>query len=137
MMGTIVLASLLSCHPLTTSDTSPIVSIRGHSFNVEIADTEAERELGLMNRASLPVNAGMLFVFDSPDYYAFYMKNTLIPLDLIWIGPDKKVGYIVRHANPLDETDLVPTMAAKWVLEVNAGVVTQDEVQVGDSVTIP
>ena len=70
----------------------------GARFSVEIADDAAERAQGLMNRASLPRGAGMLFIYDHPQPVAFWMKNTLIPLDMIFIGANGKVGAVHAQA---------------------------------------
>ena len=90
-------------------------------FTVELARSPQDMERGLMFRKSLGVRAGMLFIFreDAPRY--FWMKNTLIPLDLIFLDSRIKVVHIHAGARPLDES-LIPSNApAKYVLEVNAG----------------
>src|SRR4026208_1251957 len=71
------------------------VTINGHTLNIEIAQTQIEREKGLSGRDTLPENSGMLFVFDKPDYYAFWMKDMKFPLDFIWIR-DQKVVQITE-----------------------------------------
>src|SRR5664279_2881599 len=67
------------------------LSIGQSTINIEIADTEAERTLGLGNRSTLPENNGMLFVFDKPGNYGFWMKDTNFPLDFIWIDENKNI----------------------------------------------
>ena len=67
------------------------VTINNTAFQVEIADTEPARNLGLMFRKSLPEKYGMLFLFDRPGIYPFWMRNTLISLDIIFIGPDRRI----------------------------------------------
>ncbi len=129
-------AVLLACQNRPVTTLSHHVTIQDKTYAVEIADTDPERELGLMNRTSLATDTGMLFVFDTPGFYAFYMKDTLIPLDIIWINSSQKIVYIVQNAIPLDETDLVPTGSAKWVLELNGGTVSLNQIQVGDTVSI-
>lgn len=79
--------------------------------SVEIADDEAERAQGLMFRRSLPENGGMLFIYDRPRQVSFWMRNTLIPLDLVFLDDTGTVRHIHRGARPLDETP-IPGAAA-------------------------
>ncbi len=71
-----------------------------HSFNIEVATTTREQALGLMFRRSLPENTGMLFLYDPPQPTAMWMKNTLIPLDMVFIAPDGKVLRIESNTEP-------------------------------------
>lgn len=103
---------------------------------VEVADTQEAREVGLMNREHL--EGGMLFVFDSEGKHGFWMKNTLIPLDMIFISGDGKVVSI-REAVPCeaDPCQLYhPDKPAKYVVEVNAGFSGENGINVGDSIEI-
>jgi uncharacterized protein len=90
-------------------------------FRVEVADTEAERALGLMNRAALPKSEGMLFIYDGPQDVAFWMKNTLIPLDMIFITADGRVAKVHPDAVPGDLTPIPGARATVMVLEINGG----------------
>ncbi|MFN0113277.1 MAG: DUF192 domain-containing protein [Paracoccaceae bacterium] len=90
-------------------------------FTVEIADTEGERARGLMFRSSLPEAEGMLFVYGRPQPVAFWMKNTLIPLDMIFIGEDGRVRSVHAGAIPHDETPIPGGADIRFVLEINAG----------------
>ncbi|MCX7889269.1 MAG: DUF192 domain-containing protein [Rhodobacteraceae bacterium] len=94
----------------------------GARFRVEIADTPAERSRGLMFRDSLPDGAGMLFVYPAPGEVAFWMKNTLIPLDMIFIGPDGRVNGIRAMAAPGDLTPVPGPPGTQFVLEIGGGV---------------
>lgn len=76
------------------------------SFEVEIADTEAARARGLMYRRELPAGQGMLFIYDTPRPVSFWMRNTLIPLDLIFMDARGEIRHIHRNAIPLDETPI-------------------------------
>jgi YVTN family beta-propeller protein len=102
---------------------------------VEVPDEEEEHMRGLMFRQHLPWNAGMLFAFDSEEPRAFWMKNTLIPLDMIFIDDNSEVVYIIENVPPCEQ-DPCPSYPseepAQYVLEVNAGFVQQNGVQVGD-----
>ncbi|MEP2715845.1 DUF192 domain-containing protein [Pseudophaeobacter sp.] len=101
------------------------VDLRGSwgqvSFTVEIADDEAERAQGLMFREALPRQSGMLFVYPYPQPAAFWMKNTLIPLDIIFLNENGLVTGIQANAIPGDLTPLPGGNDVFAVLEVNAG----------------
>jgi hypothetical protein len=121
---------------------SPVVDlVSGNStvlrMNVEIADTSEERAQGLMNRSSLARNAGMLFIFDS-DWYlpAFWMENTLIPLDMIFIAGNLTIVDIYENATPLSRDMIVPSGPCRYVLEVNGGLCAADDIDIGDRVTL-
>jgi uncharacterized membrane protein (UPF0127 family) len=91
------------------------------AFRVEIADTEAGRARGLMHRESLAASAGMLFVYPHPQRVGFWMKNTLIPLDMIFMDKTGTVRRIGHEAQPLDETPVMGGDAIQTVLEINGG----------------
>jgi uncharacterized membrane protein (UPF0127 family) len=103
-------------------------------FQVEIAATEAEQRKGLMFRKSLAPDRGMLFVYKRPRRAAFWMKNTLIPLDILYIGPDGRILSMVRNARPLDETPLPSGGPVLGVLEIAGGRAGQLGVLPGDRV---
>lgn len=91
-------------------------------FRVEFADTNRKREFGLMCRRALADDRGMLFDFQQPvDGVAFWMRNTLIPLDIIYIRPDGKVLSIARNVQALDETPVPAGGVIRGVLELRAG----------------
>lgn len=104
-------------------------------FSVEIANNDESRTRGLMYRQSLPKDSGMLFVFDKEGEYPFWMKNTLIPLDIIWIDKDKKVIYINENTQPCKTENCASygtSKNAKYVLELNAGQVKEIGLKAGD-----
>ena len=107
-------------------------------FLVEVADTDRERELGLMCRRSLAPDRGMLFDFvrERPDA-AFWMRNTLIPLDIIYIRKDGVVRSIIRNARPLDETPRPAGGPILGVLELAGGRAAQIGLKPGDKVEFP
>jgi uncharacterized membrane protein (UPF0127 family) len=111
------------------------VCIEKNCFNVEIADTAQEREIGLMNREFLALDSGMLFVFEKEDVYNFWMKNTLIPLDIIWIDKDNKIIFIKENVQPC-KTEQCETFGlnekAKYVLEINGGLAEDVGLEIGD-----
>ncbi|TCO72451.1 hypothetical protein EV655_104138 [Rhodovulum euryhalinum] len=90
-------------------------------FAVEIADDDAERAQGLMHRTSMPASAGMLFVYDRPQRVAFWMENTLIPLDMIFLGPRGRVLKVHENARPRDRTPIDGGEGVLAVLEINGG----------------
>lgn len=106
-------------------------------FNVELATTSEEQERGLMERENLPADSGMLFVYQSEGDYPFWMKNTKIPLDMIWIDKDFKVVFIVTAEPCLSDPCPVydPQKQAKYVLELNAGTAQNINLKEGDEVT--
>lgn len=118
----------------TTQTVSIQSATQTSSVTAEIADTEEKQDYGLMNRASLDENAGMLFVFDMDETHSFWMRDTLISLDMIFISAAKTIIYIEENATPLTETPIVPTEVCRYVLEVNAGFVASHGVSVGDTV---
>lgn len=112
-----------------------LITDRGvQKFQVEIADSPREREFGMMCRKSMAPNRGMLFIFDRPAPQAFWMRNTLIPLDIIYIGADGRVVSIVRNARPLDESPLPSAGPALAVLELAGGRAAQIGLLPGDRV---
>ena len=90
-------------------------------FSVELADTPALRELGLMNRAHMASSAGMLFEYQTTEHAHFWMKNTLIPLDMIFADPSGRVTKVHADAVPNDETPIDGGENVLYVLEINGG----------------
>jgi uncharacterized membrane protein (UPF0127 family) len=90
-------------------------------FTVELADTAAERAQGLMHRDSMARGAGMLFVYEHPQTVSFWMRNTLIPLDMIFADDTGTVTRVHENAIPLDETAIPGGRGVMVVLEINGG----------------
>ena len=104
-------------------------------LTLELALTQEEITQGLMYRPSLPENRGMLFVFQAARVPSFWMKNTLIPLDLVFLNPDGTIAEIVHNAQPCAVEpcpQYVPARAAKAVLELNAGTAERHGLETGD-----
>ncbi len=109
------------------------------TFDVEIADTEIKRTIGLMNRTSLPEKSGMLFIFGSENTVSFWMKNTLIELDMIFISAGKKIVNIKRDAQPcktLDCETYKSEKPVKYVLEINGGLAEKLGIKEGDKLEL-
>jgi uncharacterized membrane protein (UPF0127 family) len=113
--------------PAQTAQTSPRVILhagpdgRAIPVRVELARTEPERERGLMFRNQMDVDAGMLFLFPRPSPLSFWMKNTLIPLDMIFIDHDRRIVGIVENAAPETETARRVDGDSQYVLEIGGG----------------
>ena len=103
-------------------------------FFVEIADTPEKKSQGLMYREKLAENRGMLFIFDKEGNYSFWMKNTLIPLDIIWLNENKEVVFIKNNAQPCQNEcpAIKPDAEAKYVLEINSGLANKINLNLGD-----
>lgn len=108
-----------------------------HCFDVELAESAQQRARGLMFRKELARDEGMLFVFPKEGKYSFWMKNTLIPLDIIWLDEQGRVVSIKEQAQPCSENvceGIAPDKKAKYVLELNSGLAKEIGLAVGDKV---
>lgn len=105
------------------------------TIDIEVADNDYERETGLMYRSAMQNHQGMLFVFDNEQYLAFYMKNTIIPLDILYINSDQKIIDIYKNTIPYSEEALPSSAIAKYVLEVNGGLTDEWQITIGDSIS--
>lgn len=100
-------------------------------FTVEVADDGAERAQGLMFRESMPTGAGMLFVYDAPQRASFWMKNTLIPLDMIFADPAGRVTRVHSNAVPGDTSPINGGDGVQYVLEINGGLAARMGIAAG------
>jgi len=135
MKKTILLTILLV---LVSCTTAPTAKIADKKINLELAITPAERANGLMHRESLGENNGMLFVFEQEGKPRFWMKNTLIPLDIIFIDSENKIVDI-QTAEPCEKEpckQYFPEKQAKYVLEVNKGFAQKHNIQIGDKIKL-
>ena len=103
-------------------------------FDVEVAKNRDQLAQGLMYRKEMADDAGMLFLYPVQSRVAFWMKNTLIPLDMIFAGRDGVIRSVHRNAKPLDESHIAPPHLVFMVLEVNAGIVDAHGIQAGDKI---
>ena len=104
------------------------------SYNIEIAETDYETQTGLMYRESMEPDQGMFFIFPDVLYHSFYMKNTKIPLDLIFIDQELKIASFKENAQPMDETGLSSEVPIQYVLELNAGQREIYSMEIGDRI---
>ncbi len=117
------------------SDSLEIVTSTGrHAFQIEIANNDATREHGLMDRRYMAPDHGMLFEFDREAPVSFWMKNTYIPLDMVFIAPSGVVTHIVANAEPLSERVIPSGGPCVAVLELNGGTAASIGLKVGDKV---
>jgi uncharacterized membrane protein (UPF0127 family) len=113
------------------------VKISGKTYFVEVAQTSVERQKGLSGHMPLLENSGMLFVFDRPDDYGFWMKDMFFPLDIIWISNDYRVVHLEKNISP----DTYPTVyyagvPVLYVLEISAGQIDKNNIKIGDFLKI-
>jgi uncharacterized membrane protein (UPF0127 family) len=132
-------AATLSSAPACAASSGPRVILesggKSHLVQVEIADTDAKRERGLMFRKDLPEGRGMLFLFDEEGEHSFWMKDTLIPLDLIFVDSSGRVTGVISRARPLT---LEPRSGgpSRMVLEVPGGWAAAHGVRAGDRMRV-
>jgi uncharacterized membrane protein (UPF0127 family) len=115
--------------PLTVTSAGTV-----HRFRVELARTGAEQSRGLMFRTALGPDEGMIFPMDPPRHASFWMRNTVIPLDIIFIGPDRRILNIAANAVPYDERPLASIGPVSAVLELAGGKAAALGIAAGDKV---
>ncbi len=103
-------------------------------ISIEFAATEEKRSQGLMYRQSLGENEGMLFIFDKEEPQSFWMRNTYITLDLIYVNANKEIVNIAKMATPQSEAQILSEKPAQYVLEVNGGFCDRYQIKAGDKV---
>lgn len=104
------------------------------ALDIEVADTDFDIQTGLMYRNTMAKKQGMLFIFEDEQQRFFYMKNTRIPLDIIYMNADTTIVSFQKNAKPFNETSLPSEIPAKYVLEINAGLADTWGLKVGDAV---
>ncbi len=108
--------------------------VNSNRFLVEVAQTDAEKSLGLGDREGLNDNAGMLFTFTKPSKQYFWMKDMKFSLDIIWIDENKKIVGFVENAKPEDYPEAYPSPEnVSYVLEIRSGEVKNRNIKIGDS----
>jgi uncharacterized membrane protein (UPF0127 family) len=105
------------------------------TIDIEIADTQEKRVRGLMFRKKMAENQGMLFVFPREEYQSFWMKNTVIPLDMIFVNKKREIVNIQKNTTPYSEQTYPSSKPAIYVVEVNAGFTDKYGIKPGDKIT--
>jgi len=103
---------------------------------IELADDYYSQARGLMYRQSMPDTIGMLFIYEDYNYRSFWMKNTHIPLDLVFIGDNFEINQVHEYAIPYSEESIVSKHKAKFVVEVNAGYTDRIKIAAGGKITL-
>jgi uncharacterized membrane protein (UPF0127 family) len=139
MMKRFLPAALLLLSLGAHAATEPSVTLHGKRFSTEFATDDASRELGLMNRTSLAADHSMLFIFTDEQPRAFWMKNTLIPLDILYFDKARKLVSMQLNAQPCkaDPCAIYPSDgAARYVLELPAGTAGKLGLKLGEPLTV-
>ncbi len=138
-----ITAAIVGISPIATfADSTPdgVVEIHSggdqHRFSIEIADDASERARGLMFRYSLPEDSGMLFIYPRDQIASFWMKNTFIPLDMLFIANDGTILQIARNVQPHNLTPVRSEVPVRAVLELNGGQTETLGIMTGDTVTL-
>lgn len=137
--GVVFAQNYLKTKTLFSFRKTPTVTINGHNLQVTVADSREEQEIGLSETESLPQDQGMIFLFEKPDYYAFWMKDMKLPIDIIYIK-NNQIVTILNNAQPPKEEEspivYTPTEPSDKVLEINAGLSEKYDFKKGDIVKI-
>lgn len=136
----IVLTLVLNLSGCTASGSASIITPNGAIITIEVANTPKEQEQGLMFRKTLAVNSGMLFIFEQEQFLSFWMKNTLIPLDVLYLDPKAVIVDIQTMPPCSPEEEQCPSYTARgraiYALEINAGEAEKLGLKIGDQLTL-
>lgn len=105
-------------------------------YKIKIADNYTSREKGLMFVENMPANEGMIFIYENVSLRRMWMKNTYIPLDMIFVSEDMKILHIHKNAKPEDETIISSLVPVKYTIELNAGEVEKKNIKIGQEIEI-
>ena len=125
---------LISFYIFSNEKIEVIIYNKNITFNVEVAKTIEERRTGLMYRKKLLNNEGMLFIFPREKIIQLWMKNTYIPLDVIFISENKVIVDIKKNMEKLSETIVKSKVKSRYALEFNAGLINKLDIKIGDKV---
>jgi uncharacterized membrane protein (UPF0127 family) len=141
-----LVGGMASAQPVTDDPTGPQPKLptekltiigddgKSHVFTVELAITEQEQDTGLMFRTDVPADTGMLFPWDQPQVSQMWMKNTVVPLDMVFIGADGTVKAIAENTVPYSLRDISSGVPVVATLELQGGITATDDINVGDKV---
>jgi len=113
------------------------VQINNDNYYLEIAQTNRQKKIGLSNRNEICSNCGMLFIFNKEDQYPLWMKDTHIPLDMIWINSQNKIVKIITALDTDSEITYTNQEPAKYIIELPANEVFKQNLKIGDTIQIP
>lgn len=134
-------ASLGLAHLVAAADALSPLTIHSasgpHRFNVELADTPEKRSVGLMHRPAMAADSGMLFDFKTDGQVTMWMRNTVIPLDMLFITRDGRIANIAERTVPFSETTIPSKGPVRAVLELNGGTSARLKIRAGDRVDHP
>ena len=140
MLRVAALLALLG-QPAFAACSNDVVTVQGDfgraRFQVAVADDNDERAQGLMHVAQMGTLEGMLFIYDQPIRASFWMRNTLIPLDMLFVDPSGAITHIHENAIPLDETPIFGGDGVQYVLEINGGLAARLGIGLGDLLQHP
>ena len=136
-LAMVVLGSLTLLSSGASSSGSLVTANGPVSIVIEVAETEKEREVGLMNRNSMPADQGMLFDFKETRLVTMWMKNTYIPLDMVFMDEGGKVTHVAANAQPLDLSIISSRGPVRYVLELNGGAAARFGIKPGDRLQHP
>ncbi len=130
-----LLLFVTACGDKKTTQPLSIITANGEiTYQVETAQTPEELKTGLMYRDFLAADSGMIFLLNPPQQAIMWMKNTLIPLDMLFIDENGKITWIYENATPLSEKYIISPLPSKAVLELNGGDAKKHNIETGDTV---
>jgi uncharacterized membrane protein (UPF0127 family) len=134
-----LVSGFLAAGPLAAApDVVPLTLPSGKVLQVEVMVKDEDRAMGLMFRSSLPLDRGMLFLFEQSDFHGIWMKNCKFPIDILWLDEQKKIVHVEEKAAPCKADPCpvyVPLRRASWVIELNAGQASREKAVVGAAVS--
>jgi uncharacterized membrane protein (UPF0127 family) len=151
-LGAVIITTLASCNKKEDPDEPPPVAVQPKfvkegeltfllsdgrpvvKINIELAETEAEQQQGLMNRPFMGNDQGMLFIFDADEIRGFWMHNTIIPLDILYVNSAMEIVHIAENTQPFSDRSIPSVKPAKYVVEVNAGFCAQYGITAGNRI---
>lgn len=137
ILAVLVLILIIAVYPHLTTRTVPVV-LGEETFVLEVADTSSTRERGLSGRDGLATSTGMLFAFEHPGRYSFWMKDMHFPIDIMWLRDDWCVVHIMPNVSPDSYPDtFAPPVPATYVIEVGAGALSENGVTIGACLDAP
>ena len=133
-IAAVVVSALAASHAAATPRVIPLKLPSGRVLQVEVMVKDEDRQMGLMFRPSLPLDHGLLFVFDQVDFHGFWMKNCRFPIDMVWLDEDHRVVHVAEAVPPCKADPCPvyqPLRKAAYVVELNAGQARREKASLG------